>query len=74
MQDVGGCRTVLASVTEVQAVVQRYKQSSTRHELAGMDDYTVQPKDSGYRGVFNMSRENCVFSATGAFEKSKRPI
>jgi hypothetical protein len=51
MQDIGGCRSVLTSVNEVQAVVERYKKSSIRHELASEDDYITHPKDSGYRGV-----------------------
>ena len=51
MQDIGGCRAVLSSVQEVQEMVEQFKHGSIRHELARTDDYIVQPKDSGYRGV-----------------------
>jgi hypothetical protein len=51
MQDVGGCRVVLSSVDEIYEVVEKFKKSSIRHELARTDDYIKEPKDSGYRGV-----------------------
>ena len=56
MQDIGGCRSVLNSVEEVQAVVEKFRNSSIRHQLARTDDYMVQPKPSGYRGVHLYSR------------------
>ena len=51
MQDVGGCRAVLGSVSEVRKVVAAYKQKrrGARHVLIDEDDYITNPKNSGYR-------------------------
>ncbi|MGY1751859.1 RelA/SpoT domain-containing protein [Blastococcus sp. SYSU D01042] len=52
MQDIGGCRAVLQSVDEVQALFQQYQKGNGRHTLLRCDDYLFQqPKDSGYRGI-----------------------
>jgi ppGpp synthetase/RelA/SpoT-type nucleotidyltranferase len=52
MQDIGGCRAVLASVDNVRDVVNYYRsKSQIKHERGPVDDYIANPKDSGYRGV-----------------------
>jgi (p)ppGpp synthase/HD superfamily hydrolase len=52
MQDLGGCRAILSSVTTVRKVVDYYlTQSAIKHERASIDDYIDKPKISGYRGV-----------------------
>jgi ppGpp synthetase/RelA/SpoT-type nucleotidyltranferase len=49
MQDLGGCRAVVNSVEEVNAIVRRLEKSRTKHELYDRDDYIDMPKASGYR-------------------------
>jgi len=52
MQDIGGCRAVLSSVEAVDELVTYYTtQSRMKHKLSREDDYVLQPKPSGYRGV-----------------------
>jgi hypothetical protein len=52
MQDIGGCRAVLKSVSEVRDLVAYYeKESRIKHKRATLDDYIAEPKDSGYRSV-----------------------
>lgn len=51
MQDIGGCRAVMPSVSEVRRLVKSYTGSKVRHELHQHDDYILKPKASGYRGV-----------------------
>lgn len=51
MQDVGGCRAVLASTDSVRNVVRSFERSRTNHELLRPYDYMTQPRASGYRGV-----------------------
>jgi hypothetical protein len=49
IQDIGGCRAVVNTVSEVQMVVDAYKNSEIRHVLDDEDDYIKKPKKSGYR-------------------------
>jgi hypothetical protein len=52
VQDIGGCRAVLSSVESVDAVVDYYKtKSRIKHKSDRDDDYILEPKESGYRGV-----------------------
>jgi hypothetical protein len=51
MQDVGGCRAILADISDVYRLVDRYKSSDLKHTLDDIDDYILNPKSSGYRGV-----------------------
>lgn len=48
MQDIGGCRAVLASVAEVRAVEHRLKKNRPPMNYY---DYVTKPRPSGYRGV-----------------------
>lgn len=48
MQDIGGCRAVLASVEEVRRVERRLRKN---RPPIGYDDYITKPRSSGYRGV-----------------------
>lgn len=48
MQDIGGCRAVLASVDEVRRVEARLKKN---RPPVGYADYIAEPRASGYRGV-----------------------
>lgn len=48
MQDIGGCRSVLASLDELRRVESRLKKN---RPPVGYADYIVKPRSSGYRGV-----------------------
>lgn len=48
MQDIGGCRAVLASIDEVRRVEARLKKN---RPPVSVSDYIAHPRDSGYRGV-----------------------
>jgi ppGpp synthetase/RelA/SpoT-type nucleotidyltranferase len=51
MQDIGGCRAVLGSLSDVEKLCKKYLQSDLKHKLITQDDYIRQPKASGYRGI-----------------------
>jgi len=51
MQDLGGARAVMPSVTGVRQVEELFLKSSHKHSLVRSDDYIDHPKDTGYRGV-----------------------
>lgn len=48
LQDLGGCRVILASIADVHKMVADLRTRS-RHTLRREDDYIAQPKDDGYR-------------------------
>lgn len=49
MQDLGGCRVIVESVSEVYEAIEQYKNSRIRHKLKREYNYIQHPKDSGYR-------------------------
>src|SRR5690348_9890038 len=49
MQDIGGCRAVVASLSDVSRLVKHYKASDMKHKLLNEDDYITAPRKSGYR-------------------------
>jgi hypothetical protein len=51
MQDIGGCRAIVADVRDVDNLVQSYINSNIKHKLHTLDDYMESPKSTGYRGV-----------------------
>ena len=51
MQDIGGCRAIVASVAHVNALVASYAESDLKHTLLRRDDYLDSPRASGYRGI-----------------------
>jgi hypothetical protein len=52
MQDIGGCRAVVATVDEVFGLDGEYSRSRAKHKLIRRDDYIyAAPKASGYRGL-----------------------
>ena len=52
MQDIGGLRAIVSSLTKVNQVVQKYKHSgSFEHDLISDYDYIQNPKLDGYRCV-----------------------
>jgi len=56
MQDLGGCRAVVASIRRLESLIKLYergrsKNPTKRHEFVHDKDYILCPKDDGYRGV-----------------------
>jgi hypothetical protein len=53
MQDVGGCRTILHSMAEVNKLVDTYKKrdKGIYHKLTNKKDYIQTPKEDGYRSI-----------------------
>lgn len=51
MQDIGGVRSIVQSVGQVDALASLYKRSDLKHKLDDEDDYIRNPKRSGYRGI-----------------------
>jgi hypothetical protein len=51
MQDIGGCRVVLANWAQVNKLYKAYIKSDLKHTLIDQDNYIKSPKPSGYRGI-----------------------
>ena len=51
MQDIGGCRSILNRMNQVNQLVEKYEKSDLKHDLDAKNDYVSFPKQSGYRGV-----------------------
>ena len=49
MQDIGGCRAVVASTRQVAQLARKFKSGSIRHELERENDYIARPTRDGYR-------------------------
>jgi ppGpp synthetase/RelA/SpoT-type nucleotidyltranferase len=58
MQDIGGCRTVLHSLWQVDRLVDSYRASRFTHGVVDEDDYIRNPKPSGYRSYHLIYRYN----------------
>src|SRR5258706_2516015 len=58
MQDIGGCRAILATTKNVRELVTRYEKSDLKHKLERIDDYISSPKPSGYRSVHLIYKYN----------------
>ena len=55
MQDLGGCRAVVASIRRLESLIKLYergrsKNPTKRHEFIHDKNYILHPKDDGYRG------------------------
>lgn len=51
MQDLGGCRMVLPTLSEVYKYSEKFQKSRIRHEWKKTNDYIQNPKKSGYRSL-----------------------
>ena len=49
MQDLGGCRVIVPTVTDVYRIANEYENSRKRHVLCKENDYITEPKQDGYR-------------------------
>lgn len=63
MQDIGGCRAIVASVGDIDRVVASYD-AECKHDLLAANDYLSNPKVGGYRSHHRVYR----FDAAGEFE------
>ena len=51
MQDLGGCRVVVPTISDVYQYASDYDKSKKRHVRMPDDDYIMNPKASGYRSL-----------------------
>jgi hypothetical protein len=51
MQDIGGCRAIVATISDVHKLITKHKSSDIRHKLVKETDYIGSPKASGYRSI-----------------------
>lgn len=52
MQDIGGCRAVLANVSQVRKLYrEHYLKGDLKHTRVGEKDYITMPKQDGYRSI-----------------------
>ncbi len=51
MQDIGGCRAVLGSVTRVERLHEWYSTRQCASKMRRVDNYIENPKSDGYRGI-----------------------
>jgi hypothetical protein len=51
MQDIGGCRAVMRSMSQVKEMLEIYKSRPVVHHLVGIKNYIDSPKADGYRGI-----------------------
>lgn len=51
MQDIGGLRAVVGSLSRVRRLELDYRRSRFKHELISEKDYILEPKPDGYRSI-----------------------
>ena len=51
MQDIGGCRAIVANVDLVTRLANSFRGSTQKHQFERVKDYISNPKPSGYRGI-----------------------
>lgn len=51
MQDIGGLRAVVDTISSVRNLEKLYRNSNFKHQLVSSKDYISHPKDDGYRSV-----------------------
>jgi len=51
MQDIGGCRAVVTSVSQVHELSEKMQSKRAKRELTNMVDYIKSPKADGYRSL-----------------------
>lgn len=64
MQDVGGCRVVVPTLTELRALQGRLLDRYS--DGVKVDDYIARPKKSGYRGAHVMAQKRYHVWTTGS--------
>jgi len=49
IQDLGGCRAIVGSISDVENIVRSYEEGASRHILKRNTNYIARPRSSGYR-------------------------
>ena len=68
MQDMGGCRAVLPTATDVRRVADDYAARPSIHPVTHVNDYIAHPKASGYRGIHHVHRFHPTDETEAAYE------
>ena len=68
MQDMGGCRAVLPTATDVRRVADDYAARPSIHPVTHVNDYIAHPKASGYRGIHQVHRFHPTDETEAAYE------
>ena len=63
MQDIGGCRAVVASTRAAYVLAKRYQAGRIRHELERETNYIDTPSKSGYRSIHLIYRYHSDYSS-----------
>lgn len=79
MQDIGGCRAVVANIWRVERLVKLYKRGRSknptkRHEFIHEKNYILHPKDDGYRSVHLIYRYRSTSQRHGVYNGLKIEI
>jgi len=79
MQDIGGCRAVLRTVSQVESLVKYYEDSTAKNALRGGKfskkyDYIKEPKTSGYRSVHLVYKYFSTSTELGVYDDLKIEI
>lgn len=51
MQDIGGLRAVVSSMSKLRRIERAYRNASFKHKLVSSKNYVTDPKPDGYRGI-----------------------
>lgn len=51
MQDIGGLRAVVSSMSKLRKLESAYRNASFKHQLVSSKDYVADPKPDGYRSI-----------------------
>ncbi len=62
MQDIGGCRAVVADMEELRRVEKRLKKNRPPRDERDVSDYVASPRSSGYRAIHVIVRydDRCI--------------
>jgi ppGpp synthetase/RelA/SpoT-type nucleotidyltranferase len=79
MHDIGGCRAVLRSVSQVESLVKAYEDATAKNALRGGKfhrkyDYIKEPKMSGYRSVHLVYKYFSTSTELGVYDDLKIEI
>jgi ppGpp synthetase/RelA/SpoT-type nucleotidyltranferase len=67
MQDIGGCRAVVGSMSALRELIRCHKQSRSKHLEIDSDDYLETPRDSGYRSFHLVYRFHSEHAARSIY-------
>jgi Region found in RelA / SpoT proteins len=80
MQDIGGCRAVMASISDVRKLISIYEKTNVKNPRSGRPvqhekyDYILNPKQDGYRSYHLVFRYQSEYEDKKAFEGQRIEI